>query len=239
MLCQECRRKSASVKITAIIDNQKSELHLCDECARSRGEPEFGTEAKLSIGEMLAALLHHQGTLKPAGASVDGGEDAAEQRQRCPTCGLTYHSFTKQGKLGCSACYEEFDRQMRGVLRHVHGSTRHVGRSPRRAGGAARVRRRIDELRVLLGESVRAQQFERAAELRDEIRQLEGQLRRSSDDEASPGPSVAPAAGPSVAPHAPGPSVAPEAGPPAGGPGATPDGMPVGPAADEAKEEPR
>lgn len=186
MLCQECRRKPASVKITAIMDHQKSEVHLCEECARSRGELEFGGEAKISVGEMLAALLHHQAAADSAGPSGADPEAPAGGALRCPGCGLTYQGFTKQGKLGCPSCYDTFDRQMRGVLRHVHGGTRHVGRLPVRAGGAARAQRQLQELRSRLAESVQEEQFERAAALRDQIRQLEAAVAGAGRAEEGP-----------------------------------------------------
>ena len=127
MLCQECRRRPATVKITTIAEGQKHEMHLCGECANSRGELEFGGGAtQVSLGELLAALLH-KGLLKPAAESGDG--------PRCANCGLTYERFTQAGKLGCSECYTAFEAQLRGVLRHIHGSTRHTGRSPKRGGG--------------------------------------------------------------------------------------------------------
>jgi len=170
MLCQECRRRQASVKITTIVNNQKAEVHLCQECASTRGELEFGGEAGISLGGMLAALLHHQGLLKQA-------TESDQLSPRCPNCGLSYERFTKQGKLGCSECFGEFERQLRGVLRHVHGSTKHVGRSPRRAGGTMRLERQVANLRAQLGKAVEAEDFERAAEIRDQLRQLESDLR--------------------------------------------------------------
>ncbi|MDP2873119.1 MAG: UvrB/UvrC motif-containing protein [Bacillota bacterium] len=165
MLCQECRLRPASVKVTAIIGGQKREVHLCDACAQSRGEVEFGGEAKISIGEMLAALLHQHGMLHPA---ATGAPDI-----KCDNCGLSFDGFTKTGKLGCSECFTKFDEQLKHVLRHIHGSARHVGRMPRRAGGTLRLKRQMQALRDELAACVQAEQFERAAELRDRIKDLE------------------------------------------------------------------
>lgn len=166
MLCQECRLRPASVKVTTIFGGQKREVHLCEACAQTRGEIEFGGEAKISIGDMLAALLHQHGLLRPP------GEEQAEIK--CENCGLSYDTFTKVGKLGCSECFSRFDEQLRHVLRHIHGSTRHVGRTPRRAGGTLRLKRQIQGLREELAACVKSEQFEKAAQLRDQIRELEG-----------------------------------------------------------------
>jgi protein arginine kinase activator len=168
MLCQECRRRPATVRMTTIVDGQRSDVHLCEECARTRGELEFGGEAKISLGDMLAALLHQHGVVQPPGAG-EGQEGAA----KCGTCGFSYEMFVKTGKLGCGACFAAFEPQMRQVLRHVHGSTRHVGRMPRRTGGQLRREREMRGLRQELSQCVQREQFERAAEIRDRIRQLE------------------------------------------------------------------
>ena len=202
MLCQECRQRQANVKVTTIVENQRRELHLCDECASTRGELRFASEAQASLGEMLAALLH-KGLIKQA--SRGGGGEAA-----CPTCGLDYDEFTRHGKLGCSQCFEAFEEQLKGVLRHVHGSSRHVGRAPKRGGGAMRLRREISSLRGELTRCVQAEQFEQAAKLRDRISSLESQLKAkvaaggaqagATQQEAEPG--LAPESRPDAAPVA-------------------------------------
>lgn len=173
MLCQECRCRPASVKITTIVENQKTDVHLCDQCASVRGELEFSAEGSVSLGEMLAALLHHQvGATKPGGGDSGGVGQAST---RCPTCGLTYERFTSQGKLGCSDCFTYFERQLRSVLRHIHGSTRHTGRSPTRAQKTLRLQRDLRDLRAALEQAVGEERFERAAEIRDQITLLEQQ----------------------------------------------------------------
>ncbi len=177
MLCQECRRRPATVKITTILDNQKTELHLCDECARKRGELEFSSEGQVSLGDLLAALLHHQSALKQVRSPGAGGAAGEEPPvERCPNCGLTLERFTQTGKLGCSECLRQFEPQIKSVLRHVHGSTRHVGRAPRRAGGTLRLQQQVAGMRRDLELAVKAEDFERAAQLRDQIRELEGRI---------------------------------------------------------------
>jgi protein arginine kinase activator len=157
------------VKITTIVDHQKTELHLCEECARKRGEVEFGGEGQVSLGEMLAAFLHHQGIVRPPKPGEPGPAP-------CPACGMTYEQLVHTGKLGCSECFRHFEPQVETILRHVHGSTRHVGRLPKRAGGPLRAEHRIHRLKRELSACVAAENFERAAQLRDEIRGLEAQV---------------------------------------------------------------
>ena len=185
MLCQDCRRRPATVKITTIIDHQKTELHLCEECARKRGEVEFGSEGQVSLGEMLAAFLHHQGVVRPP-------KPGEPEPTPCPGCGMTYEQLVHTGKLGCSECFRHFEPQVETILRHVHGSTHHIGRMPKRAGGPLRAEHRINRLKRELASCVQAENFERAAQLRDEIRELEAQVAvagpPAADQAAAPGP---------------------------------------------------
>jgi protein arginine kinase activator len=180
MLCQECRVRPATVKITTIAGQTKEELHLCEECARKRGEVEFGGEGQISLGEMLAAFLHQQGVVKPATSEEPGPGP-------CPACGLTYERLARTGKLGCSECFTHFGPQLRSILRHVHGSARHVGRMPKRGGGPLRIQHDISRLKRDLAACVQAEDFERAAQLRDEIRQLELSVAQASAT-ATPAP---------------------------------------------------
>ena len=136
-------------------------------CARKRGEVEFGSEGQLSLGEMLAAFLHHQ-------AASSNAEPAGPVPEPCPACGLTYERLVHTGKLGCGECFRHFGPQVERILRHVHGNVRHAGRSPRRGGGPLQVTLRVARLKRELAACVQAEDFERAAVLRDEIRALEG-----------------------------------------------------------------
>lgn len=164
MLCQECGKRPATVHLTKIVNGQKTELHLCQECAHEKGEFEYLLQPAFSFPSMLAGLM--------------GGHELAAPvaQERCPQCGQTYASFAQRGRLGCANCYETFSARLNPLLRRIHGSTKHVGKVPRRTGGLVRVRKEINTLRSDLQKAVDAEDFERAAKLRDQIRTLEKKL---------------------------------------------------------------
>jgi len=95
---------------------------------------------------------------------------------QCANCGLSYRDFSRAGRLGCSQCYERFGERLDPVLRRIHSSSQHTGKVPARSGSTIKLRRDLHELRELLLRAVRAEEFERAAALRDEIRELEKEL---------------------------------------------------------------
>jgi protein arginine kinase activator len=87
---------------------------------------------------------------------------------------LTFRDFRESGRLGCPHCYETYASHLQRLLRRVHGSTQHVGKvylppDP----SASDLERRLQALRRKLNRAVESEDFERAAELRDEIRSLE------------------------------------------------------------------
>ncbi|MDX1675880.1 MAG: UvrB/UvrC motif-containing protein, partial [Longimicrobiales bacterium] len=78
-------------------------------------------------------------------------------------------------RLGCSHCYVTFDAHLRGLFRRLHGGTQHVGKIylPPDPSEAERTEQ-LSRLRRKLTVAVEKEEFERAAELRDQIQALEG-----------------------------------------------------------------
>lgn len=164
MKCESCGEHEAVIHLTQIENNEMTTSHLCEACAAERGL-ETGDEP---VGFPLADFLAQMGGESPGRAE---GDEAGEV---CPFCGLTFAGFRESGRLGCPQCYSTFDQQLRGLLRRVHGSTQHVGKvylppDPT----ASELQKRLEGLRRRLQRAVEGEDFERAADLRDEIRTLE------------------------------------------------------------------
>jgi len=103
--------------------------------------------------------------------SMSSGPASSEA---CPFCGLTFSDFRETGRLGCPQCYETYAVHLQKLLRRVHGGTQHVGKVYLPPDPTSSDReRRLDALKRRLQRAVDSEDFERAAELRDEIRSLE------------------------------------------------------------------
>jgi len=166
MLCQICGKNPATVHFTEIHDNKMSEIHVCERCAEEKGMQASATQHKFEIADLLAGM-------------VDAMTQTEEERVghvQCPRCGLLYSSFKETGRLGCAECYTAFQFQLRPLLRRIHGDTRHRGKHPTRgAGEGATLTRQIQRLHDDLQRAVEREDFESAAQLRDEIRRLEAE----------------------------------------------------------------
>ena len=161
MICDSCKQKKATVHLTEIVDEQMTELHLCEDCAR---EKSMQMEQQFGLADLLAGLTDF-------GKQFKGAEQA---QLSCSNCGLSYDDFRKLGRLGCSECYSAFREQLAILLKKIHGSSQHCGSSPVKVEKVPKVKSEwLQELKDLLKKAIAAENFERAAELRDRIRTLE------------------------------------------------------------------
>ncbi len=163
MDCDHCGDREAEITLTEIENDEMRTVHLCSSCAVAKGVG--GSE---SAEPPIADLLAHLG---------EGGHEAAlsEVKEACPYCGTTAQGFRKTGRLGCSQCYAHFAVQLRGLLRRVHGASQHMGKVYVSASAAPDDKQaRLVTLKRRLERAVEIEDFEAAADLRDQIHELTG-----------------------------------------------------------------
>jgi protein arginine kinase activator len=174
MICQECNQRPATLHFTNFSNGEKAELHLCDICAHEKGEMFITNNGPVfSINSLLAGLLNIES------AFHDPNQDAFKQQPvlQCRQCSMTFPQFVKIGRFGCATCYETFREPLTPVLRRLHsGNFTHSGKIPKRIGGDIRIRKSVDDLKQSLKSLIYQEEFEKAAEIRDRIRELEKKL---------------------------------------------------------------
>lgn len=171
MLCPECGKRPATLHFTKIVNGEKTEAHLCEVCAQEKGEYMPGFDSGFSFHNLLSGLLNFD-TAGTESHSIAQPKPVP----RCATCGLTYNQFSKIGRFGCSDCFETFRDRLDPLLRRIHGSTTHHGKIPERTKGELKIKRDLERLREQLARSVELEEFEEAAQLRDQIRSLQERL---------------------------------------------------------------
>ena len=127
MLCDICGKNPATVHLTEIVDENMTELHLCEECAQKKGAQ---METHFGLADLLAGLADLGGQFTTT---------KKETKTKCPRCGLTYEDFKKIGRLGCGECYSAFKEILLPLLKRIHGSTQHRSEE-RRVGKECRSR---------------------------------------------------------------------------------------------------
>jgi protein arginine kinase activator len=167
MRCTQCHEREAVVFLTQIADGQEVKQHLCERCAAEKGVETTASLGKTPVGTFLASM----GKGLETAAVVSG----AAVLEACPTCGATLADFRESGRLGCSDCYRAFEGPLRDLLRRLHGSSRHIGERYTASGGRAEVGGpSIAQLRSQLRLAVETENFELAAEIRDQLRAIGG-----------------------------------------------------------------
>ena len=167
MVCELCKQSQATVHLTEIVNDQMTELHLCEACANQKGAQ---VESHFGLSDLLSGLADFSKTQEPEEVST----------KVCPSCGMSYEDFRKVGRLGCADCYPTFKRSLGSLLKRIHGSPIHLGKSPVRLIKSAKVgKAEVLELKRKLERAIEDEAFEEAARLRDQIRRMEQQQEQS------------------------------------------------------------
>lgn len=173
MICNICGTQEATIHLTEIVNNQMAEIHLCESCAQEKGT-NFKTH--FAVGDLLGGLADLQQFTK-AGKTLSG---------KCDSCGLTYEDFGKNGRLGCAQCYQSFSKMLLPLIKRIQRSTTHVGKRPGllKATKSSGVAHDLKVLQDRLRKTVQMEEFENAASIRDEIRQIEEKLKKGKKNKS-------------------------------------------------------
>jgi protein arginine kinase activator len=163
MLCCICKEKTATVHLTQITGDKMQKVDLCEECAKSKG---VNDQTGFSLADLLLGLGASQEL-----EQSDGGTEA-----KCLQCGFTHADFKKSGRLGCAECYNTFSEGLSGLLKTMHKGTRHVGKVPEGLRTKRDLTEQLTALQKKLNKAIATENFEQAAQLRDEIKQLNNRL---------------------------------------------------------------
>ena len=168
MLCEKCEKNEATIHYSEIINGKKTEMALCSECADKMGissDPYSGFGDLFGTGSLLSSFF---------GASPSQMRRSTASERRCPVCGASMPEIQKQGKVGCAECYTTFKNELMPTIRRIHGDAKYRGAVPAAPTDdeAAKRAAELKSLRDELSAAIKNEDFERAAELRDKIREL-------------------------------------------------------------------
>jgi len=168
MKCDLCNKPAVVHEVT-VRTGIKKEVHLCENHAKEAGIVLPGQQP---INQLLTQFVISQAA-KPA---------AKPAVKTCPGCGLGLAQFRQTGRLGCAECYAAFESELSGLIeRAQNGGTHHTGKSPKRAGTSIDRQLLIQRLVRELDHAVAAEQYERAAQLRDRLHSMDVQTAKKSE----------------------------------------------------------
>ena len=152
--CQQCS-DHATLHITEVDGTDFREVHLCYKCAQNYLQSEEDHVPKEEV------------------TSKEPEDEGPSSKKKCSICGITFQDFRKTGRLGCPADYDVFRDELRPLLENIHHGLKHIGKIPKRLPADTRTNNLILQFRQELQQAVAVEDYEKAAELRDKIDNLE------------------------------------------------------------------
>lgn len=169
MKCERCKENEADVTVTETVNGRTQKKYLCSRCAAEAEliDPAiFGDFLNSGVG-LISSLMGNM--FKSAGTAADrSGTD-----KRCDLCGMSLQELMREGRAGCPRCYGTFERELERTVGKLHGDTVHKGKVPAGLQRDMDKKAKIEALRQKISEAVAAENYEEAARLRDEIREIE------------------------------------------------------------------
>ncbi len=173
MLCENCNKNKANVKYTQIINGNKKEMMLCEECSEKLGVNKINFNMPIDFSSFFGGMFEdEEANYMPIFQEV--------KELKCKNCNMTFDEFINTGKLGCSNCYETFSEKIDPMLKRLHGSNRYLGRKaninkasvkPKIEEEKPKVTKK-EELEQSLKKAISEERYEDAAKIRDKIKGL-------------------------------------------------------------------
>ncbi len=158
MKCSQCE-SPATVHLTEIIDGKTKKIDLCESCAKEKGVTD---PSGFALADLLLGL----------GASSEIESSGEGKQLVCGACGFTQADFKKSGRLGCPECYSTFADPLEAMLKQMHKDTLHRGKVPAHLKEQRERGMKRADLQMQLEESIKAENYELAAQIRDQLKQF-------------------------------------------------------------------
>lgn len=162
MLCDICKKRDANIFLKKTENGKKIEYNLCEICSSKIESPLINlntlkTDFLGSISDMLVGFSDFESM------------NTQKTVKSCSLCGYTLEEFKKTGRFGCEKCYEVFEEELTPLIKRLQGNIQHSGKLP----PAGKEKKKINILKEELLNAVEKEEYERAAVLRDQIKELE------------------------------------------------------------------
>lgn len=173
MICDFCKKNEASIHLIKIQDNTVEKVNVCMDCARN-----YSFLAEEDFYDDLSQVLLKIFGGNPGESGYTNNrkifrELKFSRNRKCPNCGIDLKTIKKKGLVGCSYCYSEFKNELMPVIRGLHGNLEHKGKIPVNSSRKVKLEKSIRDLKKRLRSEIIIENFEAAAKIRDEIKELE------------------------------------------------------------------
>jgi len=181
MLCDNCKNNEATIRYTEIINGEKKEMHLCEECSHKFGIDNINFNMPISFSNFFSGLLdeeYNSSEFMPLFQNI--------RELKCDNCNMTYSEFAEKGKFGCPECYDVFSNKIDSLLKRLHGSNKYIGRRALNSKldntivneiennkEIKKEETKLEKLQNDLKKAIADERYEDAAKIRDEIKKID------------------------------------------------------------------
>lgn len=202
MLCQKCNKKMATVFISTIVNGQNTQMYLCADCAKELHDSmSSNMQMPFPINDILSNIKIDENLINDFINSLTEGDNqninidnentipknpleflndtniTQEDNKKvdivCSVCNTSFEDYKKEGKLGCSKCYQAFEKELKPIIESIYGFSEHIGKYPKNQFKDMEAIKTVERLKEQLIIAIQEEEYEKAAELRDEILKLE------------------------------------------------------------------
>ncbi len=190
MICDCCHKNEAKIQVCDVEQNAVAHQYaVCNDCMTLLKRLVFDPATPLiptddaikQVQSMLSSKDKNLAVAEPPGKLAVSPAKPDAPAQACPTCGMTLAEFKQRGRFGCANDYEVFAAHIDPLLERIHDATppQHKGRLPRGNAdtSATDKARELAALKDQLDNAVLAEDYERAATLRDRIAKITGETK--------------------------------------------------------------
>jgi len=180
MICKVCKKKKATLRITKLNGGMVEEHQVCPGCAAevSKHFRKMNQKNSISLEESkhdVESLLSDLLQLKESGGKLHiTGTVPEEEDSVCPSCGLNLSRYRHTFMLGCPDCYDSFGEKIEADIQKAQGCTGHLTEKSEQEERLVSHQAKLAELQEQLNDAVEAEDYAKAAELRDQIAELQG-----------------------------------------------------------------
>lgn len=169
MICEKCKEREAILNLSKMLNGEVTNIWLCEKCIKKFGKDIFSDiagdkESYASFNNLLSIIFD------------DMGKKNESSKTECNRCGTKLKEIENGKLIGCEECYKIFEKNINKIVEKNNTYNEHKGDIPNRLGEEIRNKRILRELEKELEIAIVIEAYEKAAELRDEIKKLKDEM---------------------------------------------------------------
>lgn len=173
MLCDNCGKNEATVRYSENINGVKKQMNLCQKCSKELGIDKINFNMPIDFSSFFGEMLEDF-------QDTEFMPLYNTKELKCNNCGYTFEDIINKGQFGCANCYDTFQNEIDPIIRKIQGANTHIGRIGKISDNKIEETKtkktqlsKLDKLKEELKDAIKVEDYEKAAILRDEIKELE------------------------------------------------------------------